>query len=551
MLLRGSNHRSPILGLLFVVLAHAAALALNSVPICTAPQHQRTGAAVASTGGTTVVVWVDERNTGTGKDIYAQRIDSLGVGLWAHDGIAVCTDSATQGTMTAVSDGAGGVIVVWIDGRGGFGNRDIYAQRVDSAGNCLWTTDGIPVCDAAEDQTDIDAAADDNGGAIVVWEDERLAVTHTNIFAQRVGPDGSLSWGADGIAVCDTSINMHPKVISDDAGGAVFVWEDNRSGFDGTNYDIYAQRVNADGVKQWSPDKGVQITDAEHGQVEPAVAPDGSGGAIIIWEDHRPHSHSDDIYAQRVSGSGAVLWVADDVPVCTADGYQNVFDIVHDDAGGAIVVWEDQPPLGLFAQRLGPDGDALWGDGGSAVIDSLDGYTGFTLVADGHGGIIVSWSHRLSDETSYDIFAQRLDPSSSQLWPAEAVTVTNAASSQSSPVLAPTGDGGVVLAWNDYRNGSTSGFDICTQGLTPEGELRMSPATDAVVSPCDQAGVIEPGRDGAERARVFTLNGARVRRVEQAATRTGSGSRGGRAAMGVYIRDATTGQPRPVVELHR
>lgn len=528
---------------LLIVTCRAIGFAANCVPVCTAPDMQRTAAAVPSTNGKTIIVWRDDRIEGTGKDIFAQCIDSTGAGLWAHDGVPVCTDSSTQGEPMAVTDGAGGAIVVWADYRNGVGNSDVFAQRIDSNGVCLWTDGGAPVCTTAQDQTDIDVAADDSGGVFIVWEDERLAVSHTNIFAQRIGPDGALSWGSDGIAICDTSINMHPKVISDGDGGAIIVWDDGRSPMSGTNYDIYAQRVGHSGTKLWTPSTGVQITDAENGQVKPAVAPDGSGGAIIIWEDHRPYSNSDDIYGQRVGADGTVLWAADDVPVCTADGYQNVFDIITDTDSGAIVVWEMQPPLGLFAQRFGPDGDARWSDGGVPVIEYLDGYTGVTLAADGLGGAIVAWSYRRADSTHYDLYAQRLNPSGAQLWPSDGLIVSNAPSTQGSPALAPTGDGGVVIAWDDYRDGSTSGYDIYTQGVGPDGELRMAPPTGAIAAGDARIGANPVTTQDAPVGvmRVFALNGVCIRREAPRGVPRARSRRRTAGAAGVYIVETLSG----------
>ncbi|MDI6808208.1 MAG: hypothetical protein QME66_04385 [Candidatus Eisenbacteria bacterium] len=67
-----------------------------------------------------------------------------------------------------------------------------------------------------------------------------------------------------------------PKIIGDGAGGAIITWYDNRSG----SYDIYAQRINASGIVQWTAN-GVVICTAATYQFNPTIASDGSGGAII------------------------------------------------------------------------------------------------------------------------------------------------------------------------------------------------------------------------------------------------------------------------------
>lgn len=50
---------------------------------------------------------------------------------------------------------------------------------------------------------------------------------------------------------------MDPVICIDGDGGAFFVWGDRRNG---ENYQIYAQRVNADGNIQWG-ENGIVICD--------------------------------------------------------------------------------------------------------------------------------------------------------------------------------------------------------------------------------------------------------------------------------------------------
>ena len=111
----------------------------------------------------------------------------------------LCTASGDQILPVVASDGAGGVIAVWFDHRGA--DYDIYAQRITANGQRAWMQDGVPICTAAKDQTYPVILADDTGGAIIAWPDFRDS-THFQIYAQSVGPDGSLRWATDGVRVC-------------------------------------------------------------------------------------------------------------------------------------------------------------------------------------------------------------------------------------------------------------------------------------------------------------------------------------------------------------
>lgn len=104
------------------------------------------------------------------------------------------------------------------------------------------------------------------------------------------------------VAVCTAGANQNDPALSGD--GAIITWQDYR----GSETDIYAQRINAAGIPQWSTD-GVVLCSADDYQYYPQIVGDGDGGAIITWEDNRNGGYSSDdydIYAQRVFPNGAI-----------------------------------------------------------------------------------------------------------------------------------------------------------------------------------------------------------------------------------------------------
>ncbi|MFA4949184.1 MAG: T9SS type A sorting domain-containing protein, partial [Candidatus Krumholzibacteriia bacterium] len=169
-----------------------------------------------------------------------QRVNASGVVQWTADGVALCTPMMSQYSPTIVSDGAGGAIVTWWDYRNGY---DIYAQRVNASGVVQWTADGVALCAVGWDQCNPTIVSDGAGGAIVTWDDSRSGGGY-DIYAQRVNASGVVQWTANGVALCTaTGYQYSPTIVSDGAGGAIVTWWDYRSG----NNDIYAQRVDANG----------------------------------------------------------------------------------------------------------------------------------------------------------------------------------------------------------------------------------------------------------------------------------------------------------------
>ena len=210
----------------------------NGIPIHTGVGTQETPRIVPNGTGGAILAFRDDNN------ISAQRLERDGSLPWGTTGVSLCGDPGTQDSPRVVADGAGGAIIVWRDMRNGLG--DIYAQRVDSTGSTQWDTDGVAICTATGGQHTPEIAADGFGGAVITWNDNRGS--DADVYAQRIDQAGNILWAMDGVAVSTRATNQHfAKISGDGAGGAFLVWQDLRSG----NPDIYAQRILWAGM--WGP----------------------------------------------------------------------------------------------------------------------------------------------------------------------------------------------------------------------------------------------------------------------------------------------------------
>jgi len=465
--------------------AHAA-WPLDGAPLCTATAGQHLPAIVSDGAGGTIVTWYDHRNGSA--DIYAQRLDAFGNPLWAANGVALCGAANDQIDPKIVSDSAGGAIVTWQDNRGGGppDRYDIYAQRVNASGVSQWPANGVALCINASYQYYPAIVSDGAGGAIVMWDDYRGG--NPIIHAQRVNTSGAPQWTVDGVALAAASnYQVLAGTIPDGAGGAIATWRDYRMG--SGNTDVYARRVNASGVPQWTADGTAVCTFTNH-QVQVAIASDGAGGAIITWTDFR-NAGIPDIYAQRMSAAGAALWAVDGVALCTAAADQVLPAIVSDGAGGAIVAWQDyrNGDPDIYAQRVDAAGGAQWLVGGVALCVAPDFQQRQTLVSEGAGGAIVTWDDFRSGAT-YDAYVQHVSASGNPSWTADGIAVSTAAGNQQSPAIVANGTGGAIIAWNDSRKGD---YDIYAQRIEGRyGEYGLPEPTIASASdnPSDQGGRI-------------------------------------------------------------
>jgi hypothetical protein len=110
-----------------------------------------------------------------------------------------------------------------------------------------------------------------------------------------------VQWTANGVAISTTSDDKTSQtIISDGSGGAIISWQ----GYPGQG-NIYAQRINASGVVQWTAN-GVDISTATGNKTVPVLVSDGIGGAIITWQDGRQSNF--DIYAQYLYATGTLSY---------------------------------------------------------------------------------------------------------------------------------------------------------------------------------------------------------------------------------------------------
>ena len=427
----------------------------DGVPLCTAPGDQTYPYITSDGASGAIVTWPDYRNGNY--DIYAQRIDVSGTALWTADGVPLCTATGDQEYCHITSDGAGGAIVTWPDYRSG--NYDIYAQRIDASGTVQWTADGIPLCTATGDQENCHITSDGAGGAIISWQDTRNG--NYDIYAQRVNASGTVQWTADGVPLCTASMTQRdPRIISDGAGGAIVTWDDFRTL---VYCDIYAQRVNASGTVQWTAD-GVLLCAAAGQQYNPQVTSDGTGGAIVTWEDNRSGSY--DIYAQLIDASGSVQWTADGAPLCTATGDQHYPQIISDGSGGAIMTWQDSrnSNYDIYAQRVNASGTVQWTADGVPLCTQTGMQYYPMLTADGSGGAITTW--RDSRNSNNHIYTQRINAAGTVQWTTDGVPLSMAAGFQLYPQITSDGAGGAIITWQDERSGN---WDIYAHQIDSQG----------------------------------------------------------------------------------
>lgn len=418
---------------------------------------------VADGAGGVFVVWEEQTdhhvsNQGTTWHPYVRRVDASGAARWERP--VGNQPAKPYGPHRAVSDGAGGVIVVWMDSRSnrkdehGWGEADLYAGRIDAEGRDVWQETGVPIQVGPGHHVLKGITSDGAGGVIVVWLENQAYQYSLN--AQRLDGEGVPLWSAGGVFIGTGEAAPRPDNVSlkaDDSGGAVIAWEID-SGHGAAT--VVAQRLDPNGQTTWR-ENGLRLGGSASGQAFPLLVPSGTGRALVIW---REHSASDEppfgeqVTVQMISQDGVPLWDERNqiLPKASPGSLLTSVRAVSDLQGGAFVAWSElvggSPNLvdgghSIHIQRVDVNGERPWPTfqvfpaAGSAVAVVSDCANGAILVFEAGG----------------DTLAQRIDGDGITRWRGQGTIVFAATARSAHTRLAAASDeiGGIIVAHGPRR----------------------------------------------------------------------------------------------------
>jgi hypothetical protein len=211
------------------------------------------------------------------------------------------------------------------------------------------------------------------------------------VFQSMVHAQWPISTLTDSALVINYGFRAHVVTFAD--GSSIF-----SHGLENT---VYVQKFDPEGYRVWP---GIVVahddnsSDFSGGSL---IVSDGSGGAVVGWEDHRGAYWDPNIgiyrnnafYVQRVDSDGNLLWPPGGVLAEPPDSGANHGTILTDGSGGVIYVAEEFGFLypgapdreRLMAVRIGGNGEKLWD---VTLEASTDGDDLFLMDADRAGRYI-------------------------------------------------------------------------------------------------------------------------------------------------------------------
>jgi hypothetical protein len=322
-------------------------------------------------------------------------------------------------------------------------------------------------------------------------------------------PSPRAGWLLNDIPVCtDVAQQQKPVIAPDGEEGSFVAWEDARS-----NNDVFIQRYDTDGNALWAAN-GINLSETEEGAQDPAILPDGEGGAFVVFLTDSSFCMTGGQYCDffytawcsrmslaRIAPDGSILWKKHLAPI-SPTGLSNLiserYDWMFDDGeGGVVIIWEmsqgysanldcDPPtqpcsgswaPFHLYAQRIDAQGNRLWGAMPVSVCPNASLQGSYGAARDESGNIFVAWTDLRNEGYQYgDIYAQKMDADGNVLWAPAGAPVIMYTAKQIAPYVVPDGSGSVFIAWKDHRSAlNPDNIHIYAQRLDRSGNAAWAP----------------------------------------------------------------------------
>jgi hypothetical protein len=219
---------------------------------------------------------------------------------------------------------------------------------------------------------------------------------------------------------CFNPVNI--SAVEDSRGGMFLFWEDNISGFQG---DVSFLHVNGDGIVSFRSD-GRKVSSSETPKYKPVSITGPPGSAYVVWRE-RVRSYSDQLFAQKVSASGGLIWKANGIPISSHGMVISDFASASDRSSNLFTIYvngesDKKGEYSIRLQGINQNGVNLFPDE-IIVAHSDNKKSNLSLVSDGKEGIHVFWLESINHKSV--IYGQSIDYSGKLRWGNKPLSFTN------------------------------------------------------------------------------------------------------------------------------
>lgn len=462
---------------------------------------------------------------------------SAALGQWATDpavNTPVSVGGGDQGTPVLKPTPDGGAWISYTDNGAGSGYKHAV-QRLDAAGNRQLGPGGVTINSRTNTATFVFDMDVDAGNAAVV------AYDNNGIWLQKVNPDGSLPWGAEGVLMPGSAGVLGSRVCALNDGSYVVAWSISNvlnfrrvtsGGALGTTWtlaetgryqapsdllasgasDVIAlwvrgettsattsrkglkiQKWDAADTAQWNAGVALDVYVSGTGPTRsiqngyfPQMIADGTGGAVVSWYDSGADRNA---WVQHYSSAGVARFAANGLAASattSATEFRLSSAVAYDTTSDTYTVAYErsntvQSFFGVGAQKLSGTGVRLWTEAGREVVPIAGFHASFINVnAAPTGDNIVTWLQYTGTSSPMEVHSTRLaSEDGTAVWAPALLGVSTSATTKGRLAVTNTAGSDMLIAvWADGSSGSA---DVLAQNINANGTIGPSgPACDTI-----------------------------------------------------------------------
>ncbi len=302
-------------------------------------------AAGMAADGSFVVAWQDDTDGNGVYQIHARGFDAGGSERFTRITVnSVSTGQQENPAVAVAPDGR--FAVAWEDDRDRDGDMQVWLRGFNADGSERFAERSVHADVAGKRQRPAVAATPD-GGCVVVWEDDGDGNGIFQIHARGFRADGSERFARRTVNSQAAGQQRNPAVAADGTGGFVVVWEDDQDS-DG-DYQLLARGFDAGGSQRFADKRVHQVAGGQHRAPVVAAAPNGA--FAVAWEDDGDGNGKYQIRVRGFTASGAES-LGERTVNRIADGQQLAPGLALDDTGALAIVWQDDMDGNGYYQLL-------------------------------------------------------------------------------------------------------------------------------------------------------------------------------------------------------
>lgn len=255
----------------------------------------------------------------------------------------------------------------------------------------------------------------------------------------------------ENLLICNhTGEQALPKIAALSEGGCYVAWQDLSSG----NYDIYLQRLDANGIPQWADPCGILVSD--HPQdtwlTDWDIAVDVADNCILAINDIR-NGADRDITVYSIGPQQEFLWGPDGIALSNNDGFEPDPRILPMDNGDVVFAWQEEDSIHI--RKLDSEGHDVFNNPSTITFTQASGVSIPRLAALDNSGFALSYLAQQGTQFSSPryLYVRSYNDDGSARWVESGIEIMNQSGIgiQMRPDLVSDGEGGVYVYWYDAR----------------------------------------------------------------------------------------------------